>query len=216
MRELSVDVFSDVVCPWCFVGGGRLEKVLASLDGKVKATVRYHPFLLDPSTPPEGYDIPTMLKQKYGRDPKQMQGFVEEAARESGLELDLSKQTRMVQTQNAHTLLRHAAEKGTQAALAKALFRANFVEAKDVSSPAVLTELAAPFGFTADEVQRLLGDASERAATQKEAEMAARSGIRGVPFFVFNERLAMSGCQPEQVFSEAIAEALEMTAGSGA
>lgn len=92
MKPLTVDVFSDVVCPWCFIGADRLAKVLSAMSGEVSATVRYHPFMLDPQTPKEGVDIPELLRRKYGGDPKRMQATVEAAARQSGLTLDLSKQ----------------------------------------------------------------------------------------------------------------------------
>jgi predicted DsbA family dithiol-disulfide isomerase len=166
--------------------------------------------MLDPETPPEGVDIPEMLQRKYGGDPKRMQATVEDAARQSGLELDLSKQRFMYPTEKAHTLIRHAAKKGTQAALAKALFRANFVEAKNIADPKVLAEVAAPHGFTAGEVETLCANEAEAQLTRREVSFASRSGIRGVPFFIFNEQLAMSGAQPESVFEEAIAEALEL------
>ncbi len=210
MKSLTVDVFSDVVCPWCYIGSGRLTKVLSAMGDEVRATVRYHPFMLEPDAPLEGVDIPEMLAKKYGADPRRMFESVEAAARESGLELDLSKQPRMYPTARAHTLMRHAAPKGTQAALAKALFQANFLEAKNIADVGVLAEVAAPHGFSADEVRRLCESEVEASLTRRETEFASRSGIRGVPFFIFNERLAMSGAQPEDVFREAIAEALAM------
>ena len=88
---LAVDVYVDIVCPWCFVGSERLERVLAepSLAG---ATVTYHPFMLDPATPPEGIDVAAMLERKYGVDPRRLWARVEEQARDAGIELDLSKQ----------------------------------------------------------------------------------------------------------------------------
>lgn len=200
---VSVDLYSDVVCPWCFIGSDRLEQVLAGTD----VPVRYRPFLLDPATPPEGKDIPAMLRQKYGVDPRAAFARVEAAARESGLALDLSRQSRSYPTVRAHTLLRHAAERGTQRKLARALFEANFVDAKDISDPAVLIPIAAAHGFAADEAERLVADQVELAETLAEAVAASRSGIRGVPFFVFDGRLAVSGAQPIEVLRGALAEA---------
>jgi predicted DsbA family dithiol-disulfide isomerase len=203
---LQIDVFADVVCPWCFVGSERLERVLAALGRPTRVT--HHPFLLDPNTPPEGDDVPARLRRKYGVPPEQLWARLEAEARKSGLELDLSKQRWSYPTARAHTLLRHAAAKGTQRELMRALYRAYFQEARNIHDPAVLADVAAAHGFTADEVERLTSDERELAATQEEARGAALAGIDGVPFFVFGERLALAGAQPENVFRSAIEQAL--------
>ena len=205
---LVVDVFSDVVCPWCFIGNERLEHALASLEHVASITVNHHPFALQPDTPPEGINIPDMLRTKYGQDPRAMFASVEGAAKESGLALDLSKQTTMYPTTSAHTLIRHAAAKGTQRALASALFVAYFVDAKNIGDVDVLAAVAVHHGFTPDEVKAILANPAEAAATRAEMAEAARQGIRGVPFFVFNQQLAVSGAQTERVFRDVIAKVL--------
>lgn len=204
---MNIEVFSDVVCPWCYLGSVRLDRVLAA-EPEAHA-VAYRPFFLDPSTPEEGIDIADMLRRRYGADPRQMWARVEAAARESGLSLDLSRQPRQYPTLRAHTLLRHAEPRGTQRALARALFEANFDQALAVNDVQVLASLGERHGFAADEVISLLGDAAELAATRRETEVAAASGIRGVPFFVFDGRLAVSGAQPEAVLKEALRRAKE-------
>jgi predicted DsbA family dithiol-disulfide isomerase len=148
-----------------------------------------------------------MLRRKYGVDPRQLWERVEAQAREVGIALDLAKQPRSYPTVRAHTLIRHALGKGTQRALARALFKANFVDARNIADPAVLAEIAAEHGFAADETARLLADEAELDATRGEAAAAADSGIQGVPFFIFNQRLAVSGAQPDAVLKEAIARA---------
>jgi predicted DsbA family dithiol-disulfide isomerase len=208
MPPLTVDLFSDVVCPWCFVGSERLERVLATLpaeEGPVE--VVHHPFLLDPDTPEEGKDIPAMLRRKYGVEPEQLWARLEAQALEAGIVLDLAKQPRSYPTVRAHTLLRHAQAKGTQRALARSLFGANFLEARNVSDPAVLAEVASGHGFGPDETARLIADPDELEATRREAAAAAEGGIQGVPFFIFNRRLAVSGAQPEAVLRDVIARA---------
>src|SRR5437016_1029728 len=129
VKSLQIDLFADVVCPWCFVGSERLERVLAALGRPARVTHR--PFLLDPNTPAEGDDIPARLRRKYGVPPEQLWARLEAEARKSELELDLSKQRRSYPTARAHTLIRHAAAKGTQRALVRALYRANFQEARN-------------------------------------------------------------------------------------
>jgi predicted DsbA family dithiol-disulfide isomerase len=207
-KPLQIDVFSDVVCPWCFLGQQRLDRVLESLDPPVPVQVTHRPFFLDPDAPPEGDDIPARLRRKYGVAPEQLWARLEVEARKSDLELDLSKQRFSYPTARAHTLIRHAAAKGTQGALVRALYRANFQEARNIHDPAVLADIAAPHGFTEAEVTRLTSDEGELAATREEALAAAAAGIDGVPLFVFGERLAVAGAQQEIVLRQAIGQAL--------
>lgn len=212
----TVDIYSDISCPWCFIGTRRLAAVLAdgaTADGEpVELTVRHHPFRLHPDAPAGGIDLPAMLRERYNVDPRVMFERVESAARDVGIPLDLSKQPRAYDTTAAHTLIRHAEAKGTQAELVDAIFAAYFLQGRDISSADVLAEAAAPHGFGADEVARILGDEEELAFTRHEAEMAGRRGVRGVPFFIFNERLALSGAQPAEVFRGAIEQAFEEVA----
>lgn len=206
MAAIQVDVVSDIICPWCFIGTRRLGQALASLP-EVEANVVYRPFLLDPSIPAEGTDLRERLRKKYGADPETMFGRVEAAARETGIPLDFKKVTRTVSTIAGHTLLRHALDKGTQRALADALFDAYFLQGRDIGQADTLAELATGHGFTVDEALALLRDEAELAATRAEASEAARSGVQGVPFFVFGGRLAVSGAQPVAVLRSAIERA---------
>lgn len=213
-EPLRIDLFADVVCPWCFVGHERLERVLAA-SGRA-ARITHHPFMLDPHTPPEGDDVPARLRRKYGVPPERLWARLEAEARKSGLELDLARQRLSYPTARAHTLIRHAEGKGTQDALVRALYRANFIDARNIHDPAVLAEVAAPHGFTADEVTRLVTDEAELATTHEIARAAAATGIGGVPFFVFGERLAVAGAQPEGVLAAAIEKAVsDRSSGPG-
>jgi len=200
---ITVDLYADLVCPWCYIGSERLDQATAGSE----VVVRHRPFLLMPDAPAEGVDIPDMLRRKYRADPAQLQGRVEQAARDSGQTLDLSKQPRSYPTLRAHTLLRHAEARGTQRALARALYRANFDEARNIHDPAVLAEIAAAHGFTAAEVEALVTNDDELAATRTATGEARGLGIRGVPFFVFNGKLAVSGAQPVDVLRAAMREA---------
>ncbi|MET4632886.1 DsbA family oxidoreductase [Kaistia defluvii] len=214
MSEIQIDVVTDIVCPWCFIGVVRLHKVLA--DTGIEARILHHPFFLDPDVPPEGIDVAEKLRKRFGGDPAAMFARVEAEARKSGIPLDLSKQPRQRPTAAAHTLIRHALAKGTQDALATALFEAHFLQALNIADPDVLTGIAARYGFAADEARRLASDAAELEITHQEAAAAAQGGISGVPFFVFNRRLALSGCQPEDVFHQALAQAASTTVEAGA
>ncbi len=204
----EIDVFSDFVCPWCLIGTHRLERVLDDLDLIEETRIRYRPFMLDPNTPPEGKSIPEELRRKYGRDPAPMFARVEAEARASGIKLELAKQPLMLPTARAHTLMQHTPiEK--QHALAKDLFEAYFLDGRNISELAVLTELAVAHGHVAAEVERWLADPEELAATTREAQQAARMGIQGAPFFIIDSSLALSGAQPEDVFRRALLQARE-------
>jgi predicted DsbA family dithiol-disulfide isomerase len=208
VKQLHIDLVSDVICPWCFIGSRRLEQALQPPPDGVAVEVTYRPFLLDPSIPKEGADLRERLRAKYGMAPEKMFASVEAAARASGIPLDFSKVKRTPSTIAAHTLLRHAIPKGTQTALARALFEAYFLEGRDLGDVDVLASIAGAHGFETDEAVRLVRDESERDATLEEAGEAAASGVRGVPFFVFGGRLAVSGAQPTDVLRGAIAKAI--------
>lgn len=203
MTELAIDIVSDVVCPWCLIGVRRMEQALAAFPD-VEPVITFHPFLLDPSTPDEGQDLRERLQRKYGVDPKVMFARVEAAARESGVALDFAKVTRSVPTVRAHTLLRHAADRGTQRALKNALLEAYFLEGRDVGSVDVLAEIAAAHGFTKDEARALVGDEAELRETRAEAASVAEQGVSGVPFFVIGKRLMFSGAQPVERMKDVI------------
>ncbi|MFT3770225.1 MAG: DsbA family oxidoreductase [Minicystis sp.] len=207
MPALSIDIVSDVVCPWCLIGVRRMEQALEAFPD-VEATITFHPFLLDPSTPAEGVDLRDRLRRKYGMDPEAMFARVEAAARESGIPLDFAKVRRSVATLRAHTLLRHAEDKGTQRALKKALLDAYFLEGRDVGDVDTLAEIAAAHGFEPDEARALLRDEAELQETRAEAARVAEDGVTGVPFFVIGQRLAFSGAQPVETMKKAIQQAL--------
>lgn len=216
MHSLTIDIYSDVVCPWCFIGARRLRTVLEELAGEVRAEVRHHPFMLNPGAPAGGVDLRAQLAERYGADPTPMFARVEAVAREAGIPLDLSLQRYTYDTTAAHTLLRHAAAKRTQAGLADDLFAAYFLDARDVSDPSVLADVAGKHGFTRDEVRHLVGDPAEAALTRLEAADAARNGVRGVPLFILNGRLPLSGAQSADAFRQAIRRAIAETPRAGA
>jgi predicted DsbA family dithiol-disulfide isomerase len=208
-RTIKVDLFADIVCPWCLIGAARLDKAIEELPVDVVVDVENHPFYLDPNTPPDGYDVGTMLREKYGREPTEIWARAEAEARKAGIDLDLSKQPRTFRTAKAHTIIRLAREKGTQHALANAIASAYFLEQRPVNDDAVLAEIASGFGFTLEEALGDMRDAKELALSHDLAVMAAQQGIQGVPFFVFDNRFALSGAQPQEVFAMAFSKALE-------
>lgn len=206
--SLTIDVFSDIVCPWCYIGSTRLTQAIQGLEGVVQAEVCYHPFLLDPTVSRSGASIADKLRKKHGVEPKQLWGRVEAAARDSGLELDLSRQQLMYPTDAAHTLLRHAHDRDTQPALAQALFKTYFVDAENISDVEVLARVAVDHGFSWSEAEELASCPAELELTREEAQASVACGIRGVPFYIFAGKLAVSGAQSVSVLQSAIRQAL--------
>jgi predicted DsbA family dithiol-disulfide isomerase len=212
---LKVDLFTDTVCPWCLVGSARLDQAIARLPEDVTVEVENHPFYLDPNTPPEGHDVAELMRQRYRREPSEIWARVEGEAKKSGIELDLSQQPRSYPTAKGHTLVRLAREKGTQHALANAIAWAYFMDHRQINDDDVLVDIATRHGFTRDEALAVLADADALAVTHDIAMAAARQGIRGVPFFIIDNRFVVSGCQPDEVFDRMLTRALDPNAAPG-
>ena len=212
MRKIKIDVWTDVVCPWCLIGSARLDKAISELPADVDVEVENHPFYLDPNTPPEGYDVGEMLSRKYGREPREIWSRAEEQARLAGIDLDLSRQPRTFPTQKAHTVVRLAKPKGTQHELANAIAAAYFLEHRQVNDDEVLADIAAEHGFTREEALGDMRDPRELEQSHQLAIWAAQQGIQGVPFFIFDGKFALSGAQPQEVFEMAFKKVLEEAA----
>jgi predicted DsbA family dithiol-disulfide isomerase len=212
MRKIKIDVWTDVVCPWCLIGSARLDKAIAELPDDVSVEVENHPFYLDPNTPPEGYDVGTMLREKYRREPREIWARAEEQARLAGIDLDLSQQPRTFPTQKAHTVVRLAKPKGTQHELANAIAWAYFMDHKQVNEDEVLAGIAAEHGFTREEALSDMRDPRELEESHQLAIWAAQQGIQGVPFFIFDGKFALSGAQPQEVFEMAFKKVMDEAA----
>lgn len=211
-RKLTIDVWSDVVCPWCAIGKRRLDAALAKFPHRDSVRVAWRAFELDPSAPrlQEG-DNAARLGRKYGRTRDQAEAMirnVEQTAAQDGLEFDLLE-ARSGNTFDAHRLLKLAAERGVQGAVKERFFRGYMAEKEAIGDPDTLVRLASEAGLDAEEVRAVL--ASDRYAKEvREEEATARSlGINGVPFFVLGGRLAVSGAQPADVMLGALQQAWE-------
>jgi predicted DsbA family dithiol-disulfide isomerase len=208
-RTIKIDLFTDTVCPWCLVGSARLDQAIAALPDDVTVEVENHPFYLNPDTPEEGLVVADMLREKYGRDPKEMWARVEGEAKKAGIDLDLSQQPRSFPTRKGHTLVRLAKAKGTQHALANAIAWGYFMDHKLINDDDVLADIAVEHGFTREEALAAVRDEQELAITHELAVSAAQQGIQGVPFFIFDGKFALSGAQPQEVFAQALEFALD-------
>ena len=210
MNQAHIDIFSDPVCPWCLVGLARLDKVLAGLDPEAKIGITHHPFLLDANTPKEGEDVVAMLKRKYGNSPDEMWDHLEEQAKLCGLDLDMRKQTMRYPSQKALAVIMGAKDKGTQHALARAISHGCYMDGLNIADNKVLSEIALAHGYSEDEIAELLADEIAVASVEKNARWAPQAGIKGVPYFIFNNKFSLSGAQPESVFEAALQKALSM------
>jgi predicted DsbA family dithiol-disulfide isomerase len=213
-KILTVDIVSDVVCPWCYLGEKRLEEALAEEAGPV--VVRWRPYQLDPTIPAGGLDRAEYMAKKFGASGR-LQSVHENLTRlgaEVGLPFAFDKITRSPNTLDAHRLIRWAASAGVQSRVVDRLFEAYFVEGRDIGDRVVLTEIAAECGLDADLVERLLAEGADSELVRQEVEQAQAMGVSGVPFFIFAGRLGVPGAQEPSVLRQAMAEARQAMAES--
>lgn len=207
---MKIDVWSDIACPFCYIGITQLEKALQEIDGD--AEVVFHSFELDPNAPKETTKtLNEILAEKYKMTPAQAweaNARVAEMATAEGLEFNMNKVV-PVNTFDAHRLIHMAAEKGKQKEMKKRLLRAYFAEGKNIADYAVLVELATEVGLGADEVKKMLESDDYAEAVRSDVATAAQYGANGVPFFVVNEKHAFSGAQGVEGFREILEKVLE-------
>lgn len=197
---ITVDIVSDVICPWCYVGKRRLEAAIRESGRDV--TVRWRPYQLNPTMPGEGMDRRAYRTRKFGTWERSLEldAQLNEAARPDGLHFAFDKIARTPNTFDAHRVLWLAEELGVQDGVMEALFRAYFVDGQNIGEREVLAEVAAAGGLPRERVEALLRS-DEGVDEVKAAEAAARRrGVDSVPFFVVNGAVAISGAQPTAVF----------------
>jgi predicted DsbA family dithiol-disulfide isomerase len=202
---MLIDVYSDVVCPWCFIGERRLERALRE-GPDLEARVRWRPFQLQPGMPEGGLPWSEFTRQKFGGEENARVAFAHVAAagEPDGVSFDFDRVASAPNTVDAHRLILFAAGHDREWEAADALFRAYFKEGKNLNDHEQLVELATGVGLDAGAVRGYLageGGAAEVVASQEEA---GRLGIAGVPFYVFDGRYALAGAQPVEVFGRAI------------
>jgi predicted DsbA family dithiol-disulfide isomerase len=200
---VRIDVFSDVVCPWCFVGKRRLEQALA--QAKIEdADIHWHAFQLNPDLPPEGVDRSSYLESKFGPGAlERIHERLDEVSKSTGIDFQFDKIQRSPNTLDAHRLLWLAGAQGKQDALKEALLEAYFMEGRDVGDRSVLAGVASQVGLEGDIPAWLASDAGKH-EVQEDLAQAARLQISGVPFFIFEGRIALAGAQPPEVFLQAL------------
>jgi predicted DsbA family dithiol-disulfide isomerase len=210
---MRVDIWSDIICPWCYVGKARFEKALSAFDHTDEVEVVYHSFELDPSTP-RGVSESNlaMLSKKFGKSRAEalaMDGQVGGLARAEGLGFDSDRP--VGNTFDIHRVLHLGLDKGVQRELLGAVNEAYFARARDVFDRTVLTEVAAGAGLSADEVGKVFDSDGYADEVRQDERQAQEIGINGVPFFVFDMALGASGAQPTELFTRALNQAWDQT-----
>jgi predicted DsbA family dithiol-disulfide isomerase len=202
---IRIDIFADVVCPWCYIGEKRLQ---AALDQRPDLQVERHwqPFQLRPDMPVEGEDWETFVNEKFGGMERAGQMFenVVQAGADSGIEFRFDRMTRSPNTVNAHRLILLAAGQGIEWEMVHKLFEEHFTEGTNLSDADSLVEAAVELGLDADLVREFLDGAEGQAEVFESQQVAEQLGISGVPFFIFDSRLAVSGAQPAEVFQQVL------------
>jgi predicted DsbA family dithiol-disulfide isomerase len=215
-RGLTIEIYSDVVCPWCYIGKRRLERALDQLNGSAEARITWRPFELNPTMPKEGMERATYLESKFGSLDtfRQLEAHVLAAGAAERIPFAFEKVVRTPNTFMAHRLIWYAEQQGRQDAVVESVFRGYFVEGANIGMPSTLVQLADRSGLSVEAVERFLQ--SDEGTEEVKAEEAAghRLGIRGVPYFVLNQTSTISGAQPVDVFVSAIEKVLIHMSGA--
>jgi len=211
---MDIDIISDVVCPWCFIGKRRLEQALVLWRDRhpgEEPEVRWHPFELNPHMPAGGMDRRRYLEEKFGgpERAREIYARVEAAGREVDIPFDFDRIVVQPNTVNAHRLVAWAGAQGRQTAMVDALFDGYFLEGRDLTSKDELVELAGGAGFDRELAADLLESDELLDHVRKEEDTAHRIGVQGVPFFIFNQRVALSGAQPPELLVDAMEQSLQ-------
>jgi predicted DsbA family dithiol-disulfide isomerase len=203
-NQFVIDVISDVICPWCFLGKRRLDKALASL-ADLDVFVRWRPYALDPSIPPEGLDRTIYLTNKFGaerlatlHDPLIQAGLAD------GVPYNFEAITRTPNTLDAHRLIRWSHTTGLQNEMAERLFMAYWSEGKDIGDRKVLAAEAGAIGINAGQIAELLDSDQDVDNVKAEIAHATTIGVTGVPTFIFAQSYALVGAQSADVLADAI------------
>ena len=207
-EALTVDVVSDVVCPWCYVGKRRLERALAQ-QPDVAAEIQWLPFFLDPTVPAGGIPRVEYITRKFGGSSKitaaheRLVGIGESV----GIDFKFERIERQPNTLDAHRLIGWAQEADRARSVVERLFQLFFTEGADIGSHDVLVEVGVTAGLEPDDLRRALGGDRDADIVRRQAAAASNAGIGGVPFFVFGKKVAVAGAQETDVFLTAMRQA---------
>jgi predicted DsbA family dithiol-disulfide isomerase len=211
---IKLDILSDPICPWCYIGWTNLARALEARPDHPLA-IEWHPFQLNPDMPPEGMDRRAYMAAKFGGQDGAVRAYlpVMEHAAAAGLTLHLDRIPRTPNTLDAHRLIHWAGIEGRQTPAALALFRAYFTEGRDIGDPTTLADIAGEAGLDAAMVATLLASDADRADIAARDAHARRRGVTGVPTFVLANQHVITGAQPTQLWLDILDEIAAQVAG---
>ena len=222
-KVIRIDVVSDVVCPWCYIGKRRLEKAIEGTQITDNVQVKnieiiYRSYQLDPSVPKEGMDFQTYMKNRFGSGFVSKFHQVEQVAKMEGLNFDFSSLPKAINTFTLHRILTVALQDGIQAEVKEAFMKAYFIDKQDLTQENILIELLERYGWSAEKTLEIINSDVATDEVKEEMNYYRQLGVTGVPFFIFNQKYAVSGAQPMEVFTEILEKvskemAVEMVAG---
>jgi predicted DsbA family dithiol-disulfide isomerase len=207
---LNVDVISDVICPWCYIGKRRLEKAIAAQSHEVR--VRWLPFQLNPTMPKEGISRREYRTKKFGSWERalELDARVIEVGKAEGIDFAFDKIERTPNTLDAHRLIWLADKEGVQDAVVEALFRAYFTKGRDISNRQTLLDVVAEAGLDRGNAEGVLNGGDGLEAIKEAEELSRRFRVEGVPFFIVNGKVTLSGAQQPDLFLEAFRQVCEL------
>ena len=215
-QPLHIDIISDVMCPWCYIGKRRLEKAIASVPD-IPVALRWLPFQLDPTLPKDGKDRQAYLSDKFGGAERAEAVYapIRAAGQQEGIPFAFEKITKSPNTLDCHRLILWSRADGLQNEMAERLFQLYFLEGADLTDPKVLILASADVGMMSDLVEELLPTTSDIDKIQKDLDQAQAVGVTGVPAFIIDERFMIMGAEKAETIAAAIRHAHETKPGDG-
>lgn len=210
--QISVDIISDVVCPWCYVGYKQLERAADLMAGRAEINIRWHPFELGPDTPREGKLLADYSRERYGATPEQSKGNrarIQAAGEPLGIAFNYAEDSRIWNTHRAHELLAWAGEVGKQTALKLALFRANFTDQRNVAAEDVLLDCATEAGLDREAAHEVLESGRYADAVDAEVAYWQDQNVTGVPAMIVNGKFMIPGAQEAETIVQIIDRVME-------
>ncbi len=210
---MQIDFIADVVCPWCYLGWRRLHKALA-MRPDIQAQVVWRPYQLNPQLPEEGVDREAYYNARFPDRERRaaVTQVLNESAAEDGIQWNLGSAPVMPNTNAAHRLIRWAQTAGCQEAVLEGVLAAYFTDGKDIGDPVVLADIGAEAGMDRLIILKLLSEGADKDTITREHMMAHEAGVSGVPFMIFDGKIAVSGAEPPERLVKALDKAVELAA----
>jgi predicted DsbA family dithiol-disulfide isomerase len=214
---MQIDVISDTVCPWCFIGKRRLMRAMG-LRPQIAFDVKWRPYRLDPTVPKGGMDRQAYMRAKFGDDPMkivEMHKLIAAEGAKDGIEFDFAAIRRRPDTLDSHRLIRWAEANGVQDEVVERLFIAYFENGEDIGDIRILADIADMSGMDGVEAAEMLEGDTDRALVEREDQIAREMGVTGVPAMIFGGKLAVSGAREPEMLALVIDRVAAMQAGQG-